>query len=137
MSRRRAAEKREILPDAKFGDVVVNKFMNNIMIDGKKSAAEGIVYGAFDMIEKREGLTRGVVEFARCIGVRWCVDFDAELGTHCGMDKNVTSLALCVGDVPAVGAPLPFHLKAWKDIVPSGTGDVRDAPVTIPLLLIP
>ena len=55
MSRRRAAEKREILPDAKFGDVVVSKFMNNIMMDGKKSAAESIVYGAFDMIEKRAG----------------------------------------------------------------------------------
>ncbi len=55
MSRRRAAEKREILPDAKFGDVVVSKFMNNIMMDGKKSAAESIVYGAFDLIEKRAG----------------------------------------------------------------------------------
>ena len=55
MSRRRAAEKREILPDAKFGDVVVSKFMNNIMVDGKKSIAEGIVYGAFDLIEKRAG----------------------------------------------------------------------------------
>jgi len=55
MSRRRAAEKREILPDAKFGDVVVSKFMNIVMVDGKKSAAEGIVYGAFDMVEKRAG----------------------------------------------------------------------------------
>ena len=55
MSRRRAAEKREVLPDAKFGDVVVSKFMNIVMLDGKKSAAERIVYGAFDMIEKRAG----------------------------------------------------------------------------------
>ena len=55
MSRRRAAEKREILPDAKFGDVVLSKFMNIVMVDGKKSAAESIVYGAFDMIEKRAG----------------------------------------------------------------------------------
>jgi len=55
MSRRRAAEKREILPDAKFGDVVVSKFMNIVMVDGKKSAAEVIVYGAFDMVEKRAG----------------------------------------------------------------------------------
>ena len=55
MSRRRAAEKREILPDAKFGDVVVSKFMNSVMLDGKKSAAERIVYGAFDLIEKRAG----------------------------------------------------------------------------------
>lgn len=55
MSRRRAAEKREILPDAKFGDVVLSKFMNIVMVDGKKSAAESIVYGAFDMVEKRAG----------------------------------------------------------------------------------
>ncbi|UCH75945.1 MAG: 30S ribosomal protein S7 [Rhodospirillales bacterium] len=55
MSRRRAAEKREVLPDAKFGDVVVGKFVNSVMLDGKKSAAEGIVYGAFDLIAKRSG----------------------------------------------------------------------------------
>jgi len=51
MSRRHQAEKREILPDAKFGDRVVSKFMNNLMYDGKKSVAEGIVYGAFDRVE--------------------------------------------------------------------------------------
>ena len=55
MSRRRAAEKREVLPDAKFGDLVLTKFMNCLMLDGKKSAAEGIVYGAFDLMEKRTG----------------------------------------------------------------------------------
>ena len=53
MSRRRRPEKREILPDPKFGDVVLSKFMNNIMLDGKKSVAEGIVYGAFETIESR------------------------------------------------------------------------------------
>ena len=51
MSRRHRAEKREVNPDAKFGDLVVTKFMNSLMKDGKKSAAESIVYGAFDMIE--------------------------------------------------------------------------------------
>ena len=51
MSRRHSAEKREIIPDAKFGDVIVTKFMNSIMYDGKKSSAETIVYGAFDIIE--------------------------------------------------------------------------------------
>ena len=56
MSRRRQAEKREILPDAKFGDTVVTKFMNNLMHDGKKSVAETIVYGALDTIE---GKTKG------------------------------------------------------------------------------
>ena len=53
MSRRHRAEKREINPDPKFGDVVVTKFMNYVMLDGKKSAAESIVYGAFDVIEER------------------------------------------------------------------------------------
>jgi small subunit ribosomal protein S7 len=53
MSRRRAAERREVLPDAKFGDIILTKFMNSLMYDGKKSAAEGIVYGAFDRIEAR------------------------------------------------------------------------------------
>ena len=55
MSRRHAAEKREVLPDAKFGDVVVTKFMNCLMLDGKKSVAEAIVYGALDKIEKKTG----------------------------------------------------------------------------------
>ncbi|MGB0684533.1 MAG: 30S ribosomal protein S7 [Magnetovibrionaceae bacterium] len=53
MSRRHAAEKREILPDAKFGDEVVTKFINGLMLDGKKSTAESIVYGAFDAVEAR------------------------------------------------------------------------------------
>ena len=53
MSRRHAAEKREVNPDPKFGDVIVSKFMNNVMEDGKKSVAESIVYGAFDLIEKK------------------------------------------------------------------------------------
>src|ERR671917_2209109 len=51
MSRRHRAEKREILPDPKFGNVVVTKFMNSVMHAGKKSVAEQIVYGALDMIE--------------------------------------------------------------------------------------
>ena len=55
MSRRRAAEKREVLPDPKFGDLVISKFMNCLMYEGKKSVAEGIVYGALDRIAKRSG----------------------------------------------------------------------------------
>jgi small subunit ribosomal protein S7 len=51
MSRRHRAEKREVLPDPKFGNLVVSKFMNSIMYAGKKSVAETIVYGALDMIE--------------------------------------------------------------------------------------
>jgi small subunit ribosomal protein S7 len=53
MSRRHRAEKREINPDPKFGDIVVTKFMNAIMFDGKKSVAETIVYGALDQIETK------------------------------------------------------------------------------------
>jgi small subunit ribosomal protein S7 len=53
MSRRHAAEKREVLPDAKFGDIVLTKFMNSLMFAGRKSVAEAIVYGAFDAIEKK------------------------------------------------------------------------------------
>jgi small subunit ribosomal protein S7 len=53
MSRRHSAEKREIIPDPKFGDIVVTKFMNAVMYDGKKSVAESIVYGALDVIQAR------------------------------------------------------------------------------------
>jgi small subunit ribosomal protein S7 len=60
MSRRHAAEKREILPDAKYGDRVVTKFMNNLMLDGKKSVAESIVSGALDRVQTR--LKRPAVE---------------------------------------------------------------------------
>ena len=53
MSRRRRPEKREILPDPKFGDIVLSKFMNSVMLDGKKSVAESIVYGALETVEAR------------------------------------------------------------------------------------
>ena len=55
MSRRHAAEKRVINPDARFGDVVVSKFINNLMMAGKKSTAERIVYGALDRIKDKTG----------------------------------------------------------------------------------
>ncbi|MDP3589734.1 MAG: 30S ribosomal protein S7, partial [Methylobacter sp.] len=53
MSRRRVATKREIIPDPRFGSVMLTKFMNMIMESGKKSIAEGIVYGALDVIESK------------------------------------------------------------------------------------
>jgi small subunit ribosomal protein S7 len=53
MSRRRRPEKREILPDPKFKDIILSKFMNNLMLDGKKSVAESIVYGAMETMETR------------------------------------------------------------------------------------
>jgi len=55
MSRRHAAERREVLPDPKFGDPTVTKFMNCMMYRGKKSVAETIVYGAFETISKKSG----------------------------------------------------------------------------------
>ncbi len=57
MSRRRAAEKRTILPDHKYKDLVLAKFMNRIMEDGKKSVSERIVYGAFDIVSKKTDKT--------------------------------------------------------------------------------
>ncbi len=55
MSRRHSAQKREVLPDPKFGDLVLSRFMNVLMYDGKKSTAEGIVYAAMDTLKRRGG----------------------------------------------------------------------------------
>ncbi|HEX2113878.1 MAG TPA: 30S ribosomal protein S7 [Alphaproteobacteria bacterium] len=55
MSRRRAAQRREVLPDPKFGDTILTRFMNCLMYSGKKSVAETAVYGALDHIQKRTG----------------------------------------------------------------------------------
>lgn len=53
MSRRHRAEKRDVIPDPKFGDIVITKFMNSVMRDGKKSVAERIVYGALESMEEK------------------------------------------------------------------------------------
>ncbi len=55
MSRRRAAEKRQVMPDPKYGDLVITKFANCLMLDGKKSVAENILYGALEVIEQKVG----------------------------------------------------------------------------------
>jgi small subunit ribosomal protein S7 len=55
MSRRHSAVKREVLPDPKFGDLVLSRFMNALMYDGKKSAAETIVYAALDTLKRKQG----------------------------------------------------------------------------------
>ena len=55
MSRRRVTKKKQLIPDAKFGDVVLARFINYVMRKGKKSTAERIVYDSFDMIEKKTG----------------------------------------------------------------------------------
>src|SRR5215831_4972887 len=72
MSRRHRAERREVLPDPKFGNMVVSKFMNSIMYAGKKSVAEAIVYGALDMIE---GKTKQnpVSIFEQALDIRWLI----------------------------------------------------------------
>ena len=57
MSRRHRAEKREIIPDPKYGDLVITKFMNSLMFEGKKSAAETIVYGALAASSRRRSAT--------------------------------------------------------------------------------
>jgi small subunit ribosomal protein S7 len=53
MSRRHRAEKRQVIPDAKYGDEVLTKFMNSLMLHGKKSTAETILYGALDKVESK------------------------------------------------------------------------------------
>ena len=55
MPRRRVVAKREVLPDPKFGSKVLAKFMNHVMVDGKKSIAEKIVYGALDVVAEKSG----------------------------------------------------------------------------------
>ena len=66
MARRRRPEKREILPDPKFGDIVLSKFMNSVMLDGKKSVAESIVYGALEQARDKTG-TDPVVTLKRAL----------------------------------------------------------------------
>ena len=67
MSRRRRAEKREIYPDPKFGDLVISKFMNNLMIDGKKDVAEKLIYSSFDLIRKKEKNSAPLEVFKKAI----------------------------------------------------------------------
>ena len=72
MSRRHSAEKREIIPDAKYGDVVVAKFMNTIMYEGKKSVAESIVYGALDSVEAK-AKSDPLAVFKQALAIRWLI----------------------------------------------------------------
>ena len=72
MSRRHKAEKREINPDPKFGDLVVTKFMNAVMYDGKKSVAESIVYGALDQVQAKTK-QEPVAVFHQALAIRWLI----------------------------------------------------------------
>jgi small subunit ribosomal protein S7 len=111
MSRRHRADKREILPDAKFGDVVISRFMNALMYDGKKSAAEGIVYNALDVLKRRGhealdnvkpavevrsrrvgGATYQVpvevrAERRQALAIRWIIDAARKRGEHTMQDR--------------------------------------------------
>ena len=73
MARRRSAEKREVLPDPKFGNVQLSKFINVVMTRGKKSVAETIVYGAIDLVEKKapanEDLSADLVRASKGLAV--------------------------------------------------------------------
>ena len=55
MPRRGSVPKRDVLPDAKYGSKVITKFINQVMLDGKKGIAQGLVYGAFDIIKEKTG----------------------------------------------------------------------------------
>ena len=105
MSRRRRAVKRDILPDAKFGDVVISRFMNALMYDGKKSVAERIVYGALDVLKKRGGSQADPVrmfhealdnvkpavevraERRQALAIRWIIDAARKRGEHTMEDR--------------------------------------------------
>ena len=65
--RRRCAEKREILPDSKYNNVIVAKFINAMMVEGKKSVAESIVYGAFDTFKQKSGEEDVIKAFTKAI----------------------------------------------------------------------
>ncbi len=67
MARRRRAEKREVLPDPKFGEVLITKFMNVLMMHGKKSAAEKIVYGALEKIQKQSKVGNALDMFKQAL----------------------------------------------------------------------
>ncbi|MFD2205152.1 30S ribosomal protein S7 [Kiloniella antarctica] len=68
MSRRHRAEKRDILPDPKFGDITLSKFMNCLMLDGKKAVAENIVYGALDRVAERNKTEDTISVFHEALG---------------------------------------------------------------------
>ena len=72
MSRRHKADKREINPDPKFGDLVVTKFMNAIMMHGKKSVAETIVYSALDQVQSKTR-QEPVTVFHQALAIRWLI----------------------------------------------------------------
>ena len=116
MSRRHRADKREILPDAKFGDIVITRFMNALMYDGKKSAAEGIVYNALDVMKRRGGAAADPVrmfhealdnvkpavevrtERRQALAIRWIIDAARKRGEHTMQDRLSNELLEAVNN---------------------------------------
>ena len=85
MSRRHRAEKREVLPDPKFGDIVLSRFMNVLMYDGKKSVARSIVYNAIELFGKKVNSENFIEVFSSIISLRYSVKNGSE---HKAMDQN-------------------------------------------------
>mgnify|MGYP000147342639 CR=1 FL=1 len=77
MPRRAAAVRREVQPDAKYNNRLVTQLINKVLLDGKKSVAEGIVYGAFDIVAEKTGQDPIEVNSRRSttLAIRWLVDF--------------------------------------------------------------
>jgi len=101
MSRRRAAVKRQVLPDPKYGDLVITRLMNRLMLDGKKSVAERIVYGAFDDVEKKAGSDPVALFHEALVNIKPQVEVRSRrvgvLTYHIAVDiRNDRSLALAL-----------------------------------------
>ena len=118
MSRRRRAEKREILPDPKFKDLVVSKFMNNLMVDGKKSVSEKIVYGAFDEIENKTTFIEILENAAKAKGVQIFIGSKNFLFKHSGLSMVMAPYKNKEQEiVGAIGVVGPTRLN-YSKIVP-------------------
>ena len=109
MSRRHRAQKREVLPDPKFGDLIVTKFMNYVMYEGKKAVAENIVYGAFDILADKKKEQTAVETFhnaldnvapsvevrpdrRRALAIRWLVNAARKRGENTMTEKLAAEL---------------------------------------------
>jgi small subunit ribosomal protein S7 len=111
MSRRHRAQKREVLPDPKFGDLIVTKFMNYVMYEGKKAVAENIVYGAFDILADKKKEQTAVETFhaalenvapavevrsrpdrRRALAIRWLVNAARNRGENTMTEKLAAEL---------------------------------------------
>ena len=128
MGRKKVVAKREIIPDPKFHDVVVTKFVNALMKGGKKSVAEGILYGAFDIIQPDASICGGVAAVLR-IGAAAAAQGVACIPHACNGAINLAATLQAL----AVLAPLPEHLEAG----PLLEHDFGENPIRTDLLATP